>query len=83
MEVVPSLALASCMEVEQRSGLRSSDDAYNAGMLDQGLIDDLTAHAVAVEEVRDGIRDGLLPDEIVRLSIDLRRAIENLIEDEE
>jgi hypothetical protein len=52
-------------------------------MLDQGLIDDLTAHAVLVEEVRDGIRDGLLPDEIVRLSIDLRRAIENLIEDEE
>ncbi len=52
-------------------------------MLDQGLIDDLTTHAVMIEEVRDGLRDGLLPDEIVRLSIDIRRAIENLIEDEE
>jgi hypothetical protein len=52
-------------------------------MLDQGLVDDLIAHAVAVEEVRDGIREGLLPDEIVRLSIDLRRAIESLIEEED
>jgi len=51
--------------------------------LEQGLIDDLTAHAVLVEEVRDGIRDGFSPDEIVRLSIDLRRAIEALIEEEE
>ncbi len=53
------------------------------GMFDQSLIDDLIAHAVVVEEVRDGVRDGLLPDEIVRLSIDLRRAIESLIEEEE
>jgi hypothetical protein len=52
-------------------------------MFDQSLIDDLIAHAVVVEEVRDGVRDGLLPDEIVRLSIDLRRAIESLIEEEE
>jgi hypothetical protein len=52
-------------------------------MYDEGLIDDLTAHAQAVEEVRDGIRSGLLPEEIVRLSIDLRRVIEFLIEEEE
>ena len=56
---------------------------YSGAMFDQSLIDDLIAHAVVVEEVLDGIRDGLLPDEIVRLSIDLRRAIETLIEEEE
>ena len=52
-------------------------------MYDEGLIDDLTAHAITVEAVRDGIRDGFLPDEIVRLSIDIRRAIDALIEEEE
>jgi hypothetical protein len=52
-------------------------------MREQGLIDDLVAHAVMIEEVRDGVRDGLQPDEIVRLSIDLRRAVESLIEEEE
>jgi len=52
-------------------------------MYDAGLIDDLTADAVAVEEVRDGIRAGLLPEEFERLSINIRRAIESLIETEE
>ena len=52
-------------------------------MYDAGLIDDLAADAVAVEEVRDWIRAGLLPEEFERLSIDLRRAIESLVENEE
>ena len=52
-------------------------------MLDEGLIDDLTAHAVVIEEIRDGVRASLLAEEVVRLSIDLRRAIEALIEEDE